>query len=135
MPAVTICSDFGAKKYKVFYCFHCCPSICHKVMGTGCHNLKFSEMLSFKPTFSLSYFTLIKRLFSSSLPSAIRLVSPCIKGWCHLISWSQLYFNLKNIGKKYRRWKKMHQNANDNYLSGVKIMDDCLFLLYASMSI
>ena len=31
-------------------------------------------MLSFKPTFSLCYFTFIKRLFSSSL-SAIRLVS------------------------------------------------------------
>ena len=32
-------------------------------------------MLSFKPTFSLSYFTFIKRLFSSSSLSAIRLVS------------------------------------------------------------
>ena len=32
-------------------------------------------MLSFKPTFSLSSFTFIKRLFSSSL-SAIRVVSP-----------------------------------------------------------
>ena len=41
--------------------------------GTGCHDLSF-WMLSFKPTFSLSSFTL-KRLFSSSLPSAIRVVS------------------------------------------------------------
>ena len=32
-------------------------------------------MLSFKPTFSLSSFTFIKRLFSSSLLSAIRVVS------------------------------------------------------------
>ena len=32
-------------------------------------------MLSFKPAFSLSYFTFIKRLFSSSLLSAIRMVS------------------------------------------------------------
>ena len=32
-------------------------------------------MLSFKPTFSLSSFTFIKRLFSSSLLSAIRMVS------------------------------------------------------------
>ena len=32
-------------------------------------------MLSFKPTFSLSSFTLIKRLFSSSSVSAIRVVS------------------------------------------------------------
>ena len=32
-------------------------------------------MLSFKPAFSLSFFTLIKRLFSSSLLCAIRVVS------------------------------------------------------------
>ena len=32
-------------------------------------------MLSFKPTFSLYSFTFIKKLFSSSLPSAIRVVS------------------------------------------------------------
>ena len=32
-------------------------------------------MLSFKPTYSLSPFTFIKRLFSSSLHSAIRVVS------------------------------------------------------------
>ena len=32
-------------------------------------------MLSFKPTFSLSYFTFVKRLFSSSSLSAIRVVS------------------------------------------------------------
>ena len=33
-------------------------------------------MLSFKPTFSLSSFTFIKRLFSSSSLSGVRLVSP-----------------------------------------------------------
>ena len=41
--------------------------------GTRYHDLSFF-MLSFKPTFSLSSFTLIKRLFSSSF-SAIRVVS------------------------------------------------------------
>ena len=34
------------------------------------------SMLSYKPTFSLSSFTFIKRLFSSSSLSAIRVVSP-----------------------------------------------------------
>ena len=47
------------------------PSICHEVMGLDVMTLVFS-ILSFKPTFSLSYF--IKRLFSSSL-SPIRVVS------------------------------------------------------------
>ena len=41
-------------------------------------------MLSFKPTFSLSSFTLIKRLFSSFLLSAI--------GWCLLHIWGYWCF-------------------------------------------
>ena len=48
-------------------------SIYHEVMGLDAMILVF-WMLSFKPTFSLSSFTFIKRLFSSSL-SAIRVVS------------------------------------------------------------
>ena len=50
------------------------PSICHEVMGPDAMVLVF-WMLSFKPTFSLSSFTFIKRLFRSSSLSAIRLVS------------------------------------------------------------
>ena len=53
------------------------PSICHEVMGPGAVILVF-WMLSFKPTFSLSSFTFIKRLFSSSL-SAIRVVSAYLR--------------------------------------------------------
>ena len=41
------------------------PSICHEVMGLDAMILVF-WMLSFKPTFSLSSFTFIKRLFCSS---------------------------------------------------------------------
>ena len=51
------------------------PSICHEVMGPNAMILVF-WMLSLKPTFSLSSFTFIKRLFSSSLLSARRVVSP-----------------------------------------------------------
>ena len=47
------------------------PSICHEVMG---QDAMIFEMLSFKPDFSLSYFTFIKRLFSSSLLSVIKVV-------------------------------------------------------------
>ena len=50
------------------------PFICHLVMGLDAKTLVF-QMLSFKPTFSLSSFTFIKRLFSSSSLSAIRVVS------------------------------------------------------------
>ena len=48
-------------------------SICHEVMGPDVMIFVF-WMLSFKPTFSLSSFTFIKRLFSYSSLSAIRVV-------------------------------------------------------------
>ena len=50
------------------------PSICHVVMKPDATILVFL-MLSFMPTFSVSSFTFIKRLFSFSLFSAIRVVS------------------------------------------------------------
>ena len=50
------------------------PSICHEVMGPDAMILVF-WMLTFKPTFSLSSFTFIKRLLNSSSLSAIRVVS------------------------------------------------------------
>ena len=49
-------------------------SICHEVMGQDAMIFIF-WMLTSKPAFSLSSFTLIKRLFSSSSLSAIRMVS------------------------------------------------------------
>ena len=62
------------KKRKSVTVFIVSPSICHKVMGLDAV-IFLLWMLSFKPAFSLSPFTLIKRLFSSSLLSAIRVVS------------------------------------------------------------
>ena len=50
------------------------PSICHEMLGPGAMIFVFL-MLSFKPAFSLFSFTFIKRLFSSSSLSAIRVVS------------------------------------------------------------
>ena len=50
------------------------PSICHEMMGLDAMILVF-WMLSFKPTFSLSSFTFIKRPFSSFSLSAINVVS------------------------------------------------------------
>ena len=57
----------------VSHCFHWFPIYLPWIDGTRWHDLSFL-MLSWKPTFSLSSFTYIKRLFSSSL-SAIRVVS------------------------------------------------------------
>ena len=75
MAVITICSDFGAQENKVcHFPLFPNPSICHEVMGPDTKIFNFWK-LSFKPTFSLSSFTLIKRLFSSSSLSAIRVVS------------------------------------------------------------
>ena len=74
MAAVNICSDFGAQENEVCHCFHCFPIYLPWSDGTGCHDLHFLNV-NFKPAFSFSSFTFIKRLFSSSLLSATRVVS------------------------------------------------------------
>ena len=74
VATVTICSDFGAQENKVCHCLHCFPSICPEVMGMDAM-ISVIWMFSFKPAFSLSSFTFIKRLFCSSSLSPIRVVS------------------------------------------------------------
>ena len=73
MAAVTTCSDFGEQTIKSVTVSIVSPSICHDVMGLDAMIFIFWT-LSFKQVFSLSSFTFIKRLYSSSL-SAIRVVS------------------------------------------------------------
>ena len=70
------CNDFGAQN-KVSHCFHYFPIYLPWSDGTRCYDLGILVfwMLNFKPTFSLSSFTFIKRLFSSSSLSAKRMVS------------------------------------------------------------
>ena len=74
MAAITICSDFGAPKNKVSHCFYCFPIYFPWSDGTRCHDLRFLNV-ELEANFSLSSFTVIKRLFSSSSLSAIRVVS------------------------------------------------------------
>ena len=62
------------KKIKSVTVFIFSPSICHVVLGPDVMISVF-WMLSFKPTFPLSSFTFIKRLFSLSLLSVIRMMS------------------------------------------------------------
>ena len=62
------------KKIKSVTALNFFPSICHEEMGLDAMILDL-WMLSFKPAFSLCSFTFIKRLFSFSSLSAIRMVS------------------------------------------------------------
>ena len=73
MAPFTICSELGDLENKVCHCFHCFPIYLPWSDGTRCHDLSFLNV-DFKPTFSISSFTLIKRLFSSSSLSTIRVV-------------------------------------------------------------
>ena len=106
--AVIICSDFGAQENKVCHCFHCFPIYLSWGDGTGCHDLIF-WMLSFKAAFSLSSFTLIKRLFSSSLLSAFII-------WgCLYFSWQsqfQLVSQSASILQMYSAYKLNKQGDN-----------------------
>ena len=79
MAAAMVFSEFGTQENKISQCFYFSPLCLPLSDGTGCHYLSFVFffflMLSFKPAFSLPSFTLIKRLFSSSSPSVIKMVS------------------------------------------------------------
>ena len=90
------------------------PSICHEVIGQDAMVLVF-WMLSFKPAFSLSSFTFIKRLFSSSLLSAIRVMSSVYlkllifsqQSWfqsVHLPAWHFAWHHLYVESKIWHKW-------------------------------
>ena len=48
MAAVTICSDFGAPKNKVYHCFHC--------FTLGCEIIR--HILIYTKTISITYFSI-----------------------------------------------------------------------------
>ena len=75
MAAVTIHSNLRAQENEICHCFHFYPIYLPWSSGSDAMTLVFI-IFSFKPALSLSSFTLIKRLFSSSSLSAIRVVSP-----------------------------------------------------------
>ena len=70
MAAVTICSDFGAQENKVCHCSHFSPIYLLWNDGTGWHDLNFLNV-----EFQASFFTIIKRFFSSFSLSAIRMLT------------------------------------------------------------
>jgi len=118
MVAITTCSDFGAQENTVSHYFHCFLIYLPWSDGTGCHYLCFL-MLSSKPAFALSSFTFIKRLFSSSLLSAIRVVSsaylrlliflpanliPACASSSPALAWCTLHTELNKQGDNTQPW-------------------------------
>ena len=74
----------------VCHCFHCL-SICHEVMESDAMILVF-WIWSFKPAFSVSSFTFMKRLFSSSSLSVIR-----VHIWGYWYFFQQPWFHLGSL--------------------------------------
>ena len=74
MAAVTTCNDFGAPKCKVSHCFHCFPIYLPWSDGTRCYDLSFLNA-ELQARFLLASFIFIRRFFSSSSLSAVRVVS------------------------------------------------------------
>ena len=99
MAAITICSDFGAPQNKVWHCFHCFPIYFPWSDGGPDAMIFVFWMLSFKPTLSLSSFTFIKRLFSSSSLSAIRVVSSSLGTINCLLTEDHIH---SSLGRKYQ---------------------------------
>ena len=82
------------------------PSICHEVVGTDAMILVF-WMLSFKPAFSLSPFTFIKRLFGASS--------------LQLLKWYPLH-----IGGCWYFWASLTVNSSKRVLLKVNSSIKCL---------
>ena len=74
MAAVTICRDFGAPQNQICHCFYCFPIYLPWSDELEAMIL-FFWMLSVKPIFFTLLFHFLKRLFSSSSLSVLRVVS------------------------------------------------------------
>ena len=96
MAAVTIHSDFGAQEKKICHYFNFSPPVCQEVMGLDAMIL----------IFSLSSFTLIKRLFSSSSLFAIRVVF------------------IRKYERKLERRKTTGSKMNFKFITRIQMRDD-----------
>ena len=102
MAAVTIHSDFIAQENKVFHCLCCFPIYLPWSDGTD-EIILFFWMLNFKPAFSLSSFTFIKRLFGSSSLSLIR-----VRIWGYWYFSQQSWFQLVLHPVQHFAWCTLH---------------------------
>ena len=97
---------------------------CHEVMGPDAMILVF-WMLSFKPIFSLSSFTFIKMFFSSSLLSAIRVVSSAyliLNEWCKIENVVNLKTGLLGFSlNPYLTYNIMRKSGLEEAQAGTRI--------------
>ena len=75
MAAITICSDFGVPKNKVWHCFHCFPTYFPLSDGTRCYDLSFLNVELQANFFTLLFHFHQEIFFSSSSLSSIKVMS------------------------------------------------------------
>ena len=139
MTAVTVHSDFGAPQNKVCHCWHFLPIYLPWSDGTRCHDLPF-WLLSFKPAFSLSYFTFVMRLFSSSSLSAINVVSSAYLRLLIFLpailipacAWSNLAFHMMYTAHKLNKQGDNIQPWHTPFFIWNQSVASCLVLTVAS---
>ena len=138
-------SDLGAQENKICHCSSFSPSICHEVMGLGAMTLVF-WMLSFKPAFSFSSFTLLlhcglsviyvsSQLSACSLHPGDSLCNGSLVSWnsftyplfwfTSLFWWSQLSDNVLRI-KTLEKWNVIFEI--DFHLPVVVQLLSCIWL-------
>ena len=101
-PSAVVLESIKIKSVTVSILF---PSIYHEGLGQDVMIFIF-WMLSFKPTFSLSSFTFIKRLFSSSLLSTISVVSSAYLRFWYFSR--QCWFQLMLHPVQHFSWCTLH---------------------------
>ena len=75
VAAVTVPRDFGAEEEEICCCLHSLPFLFAIKWGDQMPWSSRFQMLSFRPAFPVSSFTVINRLFHSSSLSSIKAVS------------------------------------------------------------
>ena len=112
MAAVTICSDFGAPKNKVWHCFHCFPIYFPWSDGTGCHDLRFLNV-----ELSANFFTLHFHFHQEAFEFLFTYFAPNNQN-CIMLLWSESICtgNVCSIGTQYYVFKK-HQLCCNGFKS------------------
>ena len=76
MAGITISSDFGAKKNKVWHCFHCFPIYLPWSDGTRCHDLSFLNAELYAKFLTLLFPSIFPSVRVFSNESALRIRWP-----------------------------------------------------------
>ena len=125
MAAVTICSDFGAQKNKVWHCFHCCPIYFPWSGGTGCHDLRFLNV-ELSANFVLSKLLIHEQnkwlLFSQATKLWVLCYIVTTFIWSKEVSQENMKHEYRHCFSQLRSAMVLHQVRGESLASSVGIL-------------